>query len=282
MKRWLSVVAVTVSVCFALSGIVAAQKGGGAHGSTGSRSSKPVHVKTYTKKDGTQVQAHDRRSPESIGNDRPSLADLARATAAQRTAGTQPNREKAQAHSSVRPPPEGGRPDTSLASLSRSERARRGTAAAPVVTSGTPRASTGQIYTVTDPITGRTTFTNLAPSAARTTAPAGSSAAAVPRAAPRNPTSRQAGRISTLPAGAAAQAALLSSVKRTANGRIARSEAARHAFARQTGYPSGRPGYVIDHIKPLACGGADAPANMQWETIAQGKAKDKIERIGCR
>jgi len=37
-----------------------------------------------------------------------------------------------------------------------------------------------------------------------------------------------------------------------------------HAFARQTGYPNGRPGYVIDHIKPLACGGVDARSNMQW------------------
>ena len=40
-------------------------------------------------------------------------------------------------------------------------------------------------------------------------------------------------------------------------------------------------GYVIDHIKPLACGGEDKPGNMQWQTIADGKAKDKWERIGC-
>jgi hypothetical protein len=63
--------------------------------------------------------------------------------------------------------------------------------------------------------------------------------------------------------------------------RIQRSDAARHAFARHTGYPHGRPGYVIDHIRPLACGGADAPANMQWQTAAEAKAKDKTERIGC-
>ena len=41
------------------------------------------------------------------------------------------------------------------------------------------------------------------------------------------------------------------------------------------------PGYVIDHVKPLECGGADDPANMQWQTIADGKAKDKTER-SCR
>ena len=56
----------------------------------------------------------------------------------------------------------------------------------------------------------------------------------------------------------------------------------RRAFARQTGYPNGRPGCVIDHIIPLACGGSDTPANMQWQTIAEGKAKDRTERANCR
>ena len=41
-------------------------------------------------------------------------------------------------------------------------------------------------------------------------------------------------------------------------------------------------GYVIDRIIPPVCGGADDPANMQWQTIAEAKAKDKWERIGCR
>src|SRR5204862_2174102 len=71
-------------------------------------------------------------------------------------------------------------------------------------------------------------------------------------------------------------------VTRGAKGRIARSESAKHAFEAQTGYPHGRPGYVIDHIKPLACGGADAPSNMQWQTLAAAKVKDKAERLGCR
>ena len=34
----------------------------------------------------------------------------------------------------------------------------------------------------------------------------------------------------------------------------------------------------VDHVKALACGGADAPSNMQWQTVADGKAKDKWER----
>jgi len=32
----------------------------------------------------------------------------------------------------------------------------------------------------------------------------------------------------------------------------------------------------------LACGGADSPSNMEWQTVADAKAKDKWERIGCR
>jgi len=71
-------------------------------------------------------------------------------------------------------------------------------------------------------------------------------------------------------------------VARDAHGRIQRSDAARHAFARRTGYPNGRPGYVIDHIVPLACGGADDSSNMQWQTVAEAKAKDRTERVGCR
>lgn len=39
------------------------------------------------------------------------------------------------------------------------------------------------------------------------------------------------------------------------------------------------PGYVRDHMIPLCKGGPDVPSNMQWQTIAEGKAKDKWE---CR
>ncbi len=72
-----------------------------------------------------------------------------------------------------------------------------------------------------------------------------------------------------------------SNCPRSSHGRIARSRKAVHEFEVQTGYPKGRPGYVVDHIVPLACGGADASSNMQWQTVAAAKAKDKIERRGC-
>jgi len=34
---------------------------------------------------------------------------------------------------------------------------------------------------------------------------------------------------------------------------------------------------VIDHVVALKRGGADAPSNMQWQTVQAAKAKDKIE-----
>jgi hypothetical protein len=133
-------------------------------------SSKPVHVRSYTKKNGTRVAAHDRALPHN-------------------------------------------------------------------------RSTT----------TARTT---------RTAAPSASMSTATRATSPR-----------TTSAGAASL---------TTNGRIVRSEAAKRAFEAQSGFPHGRPGYVVDHIRPLACGGADVPANMQWQTAAEAKAKDKWERAGCR
>ncbi len=63
-------------------------------------------------------------------------------------------------------------------------------------------------------------------------------------------------------------------------GRIKRSSAARQEFKRATGYPSGRPGYIIDHVIPLACGGADHLSNMQWQTKEEARAKDRVE-LAC-
>ena len=66
-----------------------------------------------------------------------------------------------------------------------------------------------------------------------------------------------------------------------------RSHAAKVEFAKSTPCPATgqtKPsckGYVIDHIKPLACGGPDAASNMQWQSVADGKSKDKWERKGC-
>ena len=72
-------------------------------------------------------------------------------------------------------------------------------------------------------------------------------------------------------------------VQRDSNGRIGRSLEAKHEFKNEhpcpaTGKSYGScPGYVIDHVTALKRGGADAPSNMQWQTIEEAKLKDKIE-----
>lgn len=60
-----------------------------------------------------------------------------------------------------------------------------------------------------------------------------------------------------------------------------RNMAARHAFRKATGYPHGRPGFVVDHKLPLCAGGADAVANMQWQAVAAAKVKDIEEKQLC-
>lgn len=49
------------------------------------------------------------------------------------------------------------------------------------------------------------------------------------------------------------------------------------AFDKLNGYPQGRKGYIVDHICALSIGGKDTIENMQYQTIVQSRAKDKIE-----
>jgi hypothetical protein len=76
---------------------------------------------------------------------------------------------------------------------------------------------------------------------------------------------------------------------RDADGSIHRSTAQKAAFVRMhpcpaTGQVSGAcPGWSVDHVVPLACGGCDAPANMQWlpltiKACAGTQCKDRWER----
>lgn len=66
-------------------------------------------------------------------------------------------------------------------------------------------------------------------------------------------------------------------VARDKHGKIKRSERAKDEFKKRTGFPQGRPGFVIDHIVPLACGGADDPSNMLWQSIESSREKDRWE-----
>lgn len=61
-----------------------------------------------------------------------------------------------------------------------------------------------------------------------------------------------------------------------------RSAAVVYQFKKQTGYIDGRPGYVVDHVIPLCAGGPDTIENLQWQTVAEAKEKDKLERKLCR
>ena len=76
-------------------------------------------------------------------------------------------------------------------------------------------------------------------------------------------------------------------VERDANGRIVRSRAVAARFQRMHPCPStglrygGCKGWVKDHKEPLACGGPDTVNNLQWQTVADGKAKDRVERKKC-
>ena len=111
------------------------------------------------------------------------------------------------------------------------------------------------------------TYTPRAPGAGRSTAPR-----ATRSRTPRSSSPRAAAPRMHAPSTGAG---------RDSRGRIQRSARAKDDFMRQTGHPHGWPGHVVDHVKPLACGGADAPSNMQWQTVEEGKAKDKVERQGC-
>jgi hypothetical protein len=73
----------------------------------------------------------------------------------------------------------------------------------------------------------------------------------------------------------------------SASAKEPRSSLVKHEFqlahpCPSTGRTTGAcPGWVKDHIVPLACGGPDGPSKMQWQTIRDAKAKDKWETRGC-
>jgi hypothetical protein len=70
-----------------------------------------------------------------------------------------------------------------------------------------------------------------------------------------------------------------------------RSHHTPHVFMHSHPCPGGRDrghitgschGYVRDHIVPLCANGPDTVANMQWQSVAEGRRKDALERRQCR
>ena len=73
-----------------------------------------------------------------------------------------------------------------------------------------------------------------------------------------------------------------------AEARLKRSQSAKAEFKQQHPCPAAgstnRPckGCVIDHIVPIACHGADAPSNMQWQTVADAKSQGQVGAQGVQ
>lgn len=71
----------------------------------------------------------------------------------------------------------------------------------------------------------------------------------------------------------------------TCSAKTHRSRAVTRDFQRShpcpsTGRRSGRcPGYTKDHVVALCAGGADSTSNIQWQSTAEAKRKDRTE---CR
>lgn len=71
-------------------------------------------------------------------------------------------------------------------------------------------------------------------------------------------------------------------IKRDSHGRILRNPSVIKAFERATGYPNGRPGYVVDHVIPLCACGPDSVGNLQWQREDSSLVKDHREVTVCK
>jgi hypothetical protein len=65
---------------------------------------------------------------------------------------------------------------------------------------------------------------------------------------------------------------------RDASGQIVRSQSVLRQFEREHPKPQDGKVWIRDHVIPLACGGCDAVANLQWLPEAQWRAKSLWER----
>jgi hypothetical protein len=54
---------------------------------------------------------------------------------------------------------------------------------------------------------------------------------------------------------------------------IAADDAARQQFMKQTGYPKGRPGFVVMYKTAICDGGVDEPSNMRWRKVQNSRPR---------
>ena len=82
--------------------------------------------------------------------------------------------------------------------------------------------------------------------------------------------------------------ALFLSASLQAHAKHPRSSAVKAEFQRANPCPStgqrrgACSGFVKDHVKPLCAGGTDSVDNLQWQSVAEAKIKDREERRMCR
>jgi hypothetical protein len=228
--------------------------GSGSH-SSGSRS---VHVNGYTRKDGTYVHAYDRAAPGTAGVGTSAI----KSSSAYVPATSSPN------ITSLAAVPFAVAPAATPDSRSNKQIVQDAIAAGRIVVSdpGTVHVN-GYLRrdgTYENGYDRAASSTSTLPPSSRSTSASVPAVIGVAKTTPRSYMSTSRYSTST-------------GVQRDSHGKIKRSESAKHEFEQMTGYPHGRPGYVVDHIIPLKRGGCDCPSNMQWQTIQEAKAKDKVE-----
>lgn len=75
--------------------------------------------------------------------------------------------------------------------------------------------------------------------------------------------------------------ALLLVTSHSVEGKTVRSSAVVREFKKLHPCPYEAGDCIADHVIPLACDGPDSVLNLQWQTRAEGLAKDKWERKDC-
>jgi hypothetical protein len=61
--------------------------------------------------------------------------------------------------------------------------------------------------------------------------------------------------------------------KTDSDGHVIESPTARQEFMKKSGYPNGRSGYALMHVKPIKEGGQDSPDNLEWVSLEEARQR---------